>query len=195
MVVAALFVPAFWALGKPIGKFVYDNADAGRFLAHSAWLLIPVSVENIASSMLNSLDLEKRGFVNYMIGSAVLFATFGAFCKNFTIDVLSVGLGASLTVSSVLDLISIKKRTGIKFTFLTPLVVSGLLILPAAFLTKTVFNLMNYMPLLLSISVSAIVGCIFMFVLSVVFGIIDVGIVFGKKNPKKALKRLPKSTT
>ncbi len=195
VVVAALFVPAFWALGKPIGKFVYDNADAGRFLAHSAWLLIPVSVENIASSMLNSLDLEKRGFVNYMIGSAVLFAILGAFCKNFTIDVLSVGLGASLTVSSVLDLISIKKRTGIKFTFLTPLVVSGLLILPAAFLTKTVFNLMNYMPLLLSISVSAIVGCIFMFVLSVVFGIIDVGIVFGKKNPKKALKRLPKSTT
>lgn len=188
IVVAALFVPAFWALGKPIGKFVYDNVDAGKFLAHSAWLLIPVSVENIASSMLNSLDLEKRGFINYMIGSAVLFAILAAFCRNFSIDVLSFGLGASLTVSSVLDLICIKKRTGIKFTFITPLIISSLLVFPATFLAKTVFSLMSYMPLLLSISVSGIVSCVFMFVLSLVFGIIDIGIITGrKKNPKKRL--------
>lgn len=193
IVVAALFVPAFWALGKPIGKFVYDNAEAGRFLSRSAWLLIPISVENIASSMLNSLDLEKRGFLNYMIGSAVLFAILGIFCKSFTIDVLSVGLGASLTVSSTLDLIYIKKRTGVKFTFITPLIISGLLILPATFLTKTVFSIMGYMPLLLSISVSALVGCLFMFLLFLVFGIIDIGIIFGKKNPKSRIKRLQKT--
>lgn len=193
VVVAALFVPAFWALGEPIGQFVYDNADAGIFLSHSAWLLIPVSVENIASSMLNSLDLEKRGFLNYMIGSAVLFATLGIFCRNFSIDVLALGLGASLSVASALDLLSIKKRTGIKFTFIMPLVISSLLVLPAAFLTKTVFSLMSYMPLILSISVSAIVGVIFMVVLGMVFGTIDVGIIRGKKNPKRRLNRLQKS--
>lgn len=193
VVVAALFVPAFWALGKPIGQFVYDNADAGRFLSRSAWLLIPVSVENIASSMLNSLDLEKRGFINYMIGSAILFSILAAFCRNFSIDILSAGLGASLTVSSILDIICIKKRTGIKLSFVSPLIVSALLVLPAAFLTKTVFSLMSYMPLLLSISVSAVIGCIFMFVLSLVFGIIDIGIIRRKKNPKKPLKSVAKT--
>lgn len=192
-VIAALFVPAFWALGSPIGKFVYDNADAGKFLAHSAWLLVPVSIENIASSMLNSLDLEKRGFINYMIGSAVLFAILALFCRNFSIDILSLGLGASLTVSTVLDLICIRKRTGIRFTFVTPLVISCLLVFPAAFLTKTVFSLLSYLPLLFSISASALVGCIFMFLLSTVFGIIDFGVIRGKKNPKKQLKSVAKN--
>ncbi len=193
IVVAAVFVPMFGALGSPIGKFVYDNADAGRFLAHSAWLLIPVSVENIASSMLNSLDLEKRGFFNYMIGSSVLFIILAIFCKNFSIDILTFGLGASLTTSSILDIIAIKKRTDIKLGFMYHLIVSSLLILPATFLTKTVYSLMSYLPLMLSISVSALVGCVFMFLLSLVFGTIDLSIIIGKKNPKKRLKSIAKT--
>ena len=193
VVVAAIFVPAFWALGRQIGQFVYDNADAGRFLSHSAWLLIPISVENIASSMLNSLDLEKRGFINYLIGSAVLFAILGIFCKNFTIDILSLGLGLSLTVASILDILCIKKRTGIHFSFLPHLIIAALLVLPATFLTKTVFSLMSELPLIISISVSALVGCVFTFILSLVFGIIDIGAFKVRKNrPKRQLKRLQK---
>ena len=193
VVVAAVFVPAFWALGKQIGLFVYDNADAGRFLSHSAWLLIPISLENIASSMLNSLDLEKRGFINYLIGSAVLFAILGIFCKNFTIDILSLGLGLSLTVASILDILCIKKRTGIHLSFFPHLIVAALLVLPAAFLTKTVFSLMSYLPLIVSLSVSAVIGCVFTFLLSLVFGIIDIGaFVSRKKSPKRRLKRLQK---
>lgn len=187
VVIAGLFVPAFWALGKPIGKFVYDNADAGRFLSHAAWLLIPVSVENIASSMLNSLDLEKQGFVNYMIGSGVLFAVLAIFCRNFSIDVLAFGLGASLSVSSLLDIRCIYKRTGIHLHFFSSLLLSCLLILPATFLTKTVFSLLSYMPLVLSISLSAVVGCVFMFLLSLVFGIIDIGWITGKRKTRPAL--------
>ena len=43
------------------------------------------------------------------------------------------------------------------------------------------------------IALAGIVGCVFMFVLSMVFGIIDLGIVFGRKNPKKALKSVAKN--
>ena len=193
IVIAALFVPAFWALGEPIGKFIYDNADAGRFLSYSAWLLIPISVENIASSMLNSLDLEKRGFLNYMIGSAVLFAIIAAFCRNFSIEILAVGMGASLSVSSVLDILCIRKRTGIKLDFIYHLAVAAALILPATFLTKTIFALCGYMPLLFSISLGAIAGCLFMLILALIFGIIDIGIILGRKNPKKRIKSVAKN--
>lgn len=194
IMVAALFIPAFWALGEPVGKFVYDNADSGKFLSAAAWLLIPVSVENITSSMMNSLDLEKRGFVNYLIGSAALFAIIGAFCKNFTINILAIGLGVSLTLSSILDILCIRKRTGCSLNFVTPLIISCLLTFPAKFLTSTVYNLLGYAPMLLNLAVSGIVSCAFMFVTMLVFGIIDLGIVFGKRNPKKRLKSIAKST-
>lgn len=191
IVVAALFIPAFAALGLPVGKLVYDNADAGRFLARAAWLLIPVSLENIVSSMLNSLDLEKRGFINYMIGSAVIFAVLGMFCRNFSVDVLIYALGAGWTISSVLDLICIKKRVGIRLTFIMPLVLSCLLVLPATLLVKTLFSLLSGLPRLLSIAISGGIGCVFMLVLSVVFGILDVSLFFKKKaqRPRKTIAK------
>ncbi|MDE7395761.1 MAG: oligosaccharide flippase family protein [Clostridiales bacterium] len=192
IVVAALFVPAFAALGLPVGKLVYDNVDAGRFLSHAAWLLIPVSLENIVSSMLNSLDLEKRGFVNYMIGSAVIFAVLGMFCRNFSVDVLIYALGAGWTISSILDLLAIKKRVGIRFTFIMPLVLSCLLVLPATLLVKTLFSLLGSLPHLLAIAISGGIGCVFMLVLSVVFGILDVSLFFKKKTQKPNAKKKAK---
>ena len=193
VVVAALFVPAFAALGLPVGKLVYDNIDAGRFLARAAWLLIPVSIENIVSSMLNSLDLEKRGFINYMIGSAVIFAVLGAFCRNFSVDVLIYAFGAGWTVSSILDLMCIRKRVGIRFTFVMPLLLSCLLVLPATLLVRTLFSLLSNLPQLVAIAISGSLGCAFMLILSVVFGILDISLFFKKKPRKKKTQQAHKT--
>lgn len=189
IVVAALFIPIFWVLGESLGSFIYENVDSGKFLSAAAWLLIPLSFESIASSMLNSLDLEKEGFINYLIGSVVLFAILFCFMKSFTINVLVIGLGISWIVSAALDVWCIKKRTGIKLTFIWPLVISSALVFPASFLTKTVFTLCESLPLLASIGIASFVGLAFMFSLSIVFGLIDLSVIFGKrKKLKKPLK-------
>ena len=193
IVIAALFVPAFAALGLPVGKLVYDNVDAGRFLAHAAWLLIPVSLENIASSMLNSLDLEKRGFINYMIGSAVIFAVIGIFCRNFSVDVLIYAFGAGWSVSALLDLLCIRKRVGIRFSFLLPLLLSCMLVLPGTLLVRTLFSLLSDLPQLIAIAVSGACGCAFMLLLSLVFGILDISLFFKKKPRKRRAKSIAKT--
>ena len=46
IVLGAIFIPPFIALGEDIGIFVYNNSDAGKFLSVSAFLMIPLSVEN-----------------------------------------------------------------------------------------------------------------------------------------------------
>jgi len=185
LIVAALFVPAFFALGEPLGVFVYNNANAGRFISLSALLLIPLAAESIVSSMMNSLDLEKQSFINYLIGSAVMFAIIFATWSNFRIEFLLLGLGISWTLATVLDIIAIKRRTGIKIkTFLIPLIKMVALILPSIFVTSRLYALLNALPVILQIIIPGLVGFVFILGLSMVFGVFDISLIF-KRGQKR----------
>ncbi|MFR5063110.1 MAG: polysaccharide biosynthesis C-terminal domain-containing protein, partial [Christensenellales bacterium] len=191
VIIASLFVPMFFALGEPIGRFVYDNADAGRFITASAWLLVPLSVENITSSVMNSLDLELKSFINYLIGSAVMFAILFAFYGNFNIIILSIGMGTGWTVTCALHILSIRKKTGLGFSYMGKLVKSVLLTIPTVFVTKCVFSLLSGLALFWSIAVSLLISLAFYAALAFVFGLIDVD--FFKTGVKTSAKRKQKT--
>lgn len=189
IVVAAIALPVFASLGDDIGVFLYDNTDAGEFIKKSSWLLLPLSFENIASSMLNSLDLEKKSLINYLIGAGTLYAVCFCFYGRFDMNVYMIAFGGSITLSAVLDIIDIKKRTGIKLSFLRPLFVSLVAAYPAWLFTEFVNGIIG-IPLL-SMFVSAVGGVTFMSLLLVIFGAVKVEINIGRnrkrreKSPKK----------
>lgn len=187
LVIAAIVLPVYASLGDDLGTLIYNNSDAGIFLKKSAWLLLPLSFENIASSMLNSLDLEKKSLINYLIGAAVMYVVSFAFYSRFTIDVFMIAFGASLIVSSVLDVIDIKRRAGIKLTFIKPAIVVLVAAYPAYLLCEFISGIMPHG--LLSMFVSAVGGCAFMALAAVVFGAIKPG---EKPEHGDAKKRKPK---
>ena len=198
LVIAAIFLPVLASLGDDIGTFLYDNTDTGIFLKKAAWLLIPLSFENIASSMLNSLDLEKKSLINYLIGAATMYVICFCFYSRFDIEVYMFAFGASLILSSVLDIIDIKRRTGIKLSFIRPLAVSLCAAYPAWLFTEFVNGIIR-VPIL-SMFVSSVGGVCFMALLVVAFGAVNVEINIGKrktvKKPTRAHrgKRRPKRT-
>lgn len=187
VIVAAIILPAYAALGGPLGTFIYNNTDAGIFLKKSAWLLLPLSFENIASSMLNSLDLEKKSLINYLIGAATMYIICFAFYSRFNIDVFMIAFGVSLIVSSVLDVIDIKRRTGIKLTFFRPLFICLAAAYPAWLFTDYVYNIIS--GTVLPIIVAGIGGVCFSALAAVVFGAIDFDVTVGKKHKKRKLLR------
>ncbi|MCL2062160.1 MAG: oligosaccharide flippase family protein [Firmicutes bacterium] len=184
LIMASLFMPMLLALGEPIGVFIYGNADAGRFLAFSAWLLIPIAAENIISSMMNSLGLEKRGFINYIIGAALMFAIMFAFWGRFRIEILSITLGIAWTFSTILDIIAIKKRTGIRLSFIKPLIKCICLIVPSTFLTSWLYTLTNGLPAVVRLLIASCVGTLFFALTASVFGVINLAVIFRKKSKK-----------
>lgn len=173
IVIASMFIPMYFCLGESIGIFVYDNADSGIFLSFSAWLLLPISLESIVSSMMNSLDLEKESFVNYIVGSVVMFAILFGSSENFTINVFSIALGASLVISLILDIIAIQKATKISLSFLTTLIKCLALLVPTCFVTTNLFNILDALPLFFSISIASATSIVFFVVACVLFGCID----------------------
>lgn len=180
--VAALFVPMFYALGEPIGQLVYDNVDSGRFLSAASWLLIPIAVENITSSMMNSLDLERTSFINYAIGSAVLFAILFAFYKKFDINVYAWATGISLTLSGILDIAAIRRKTKVKLDFVWALVKSILLIIPAIVLNRAFYLGFRFLPPLWRTGITCLISLLFMLGLNYLFGTFDISLVVSRRR-------------
>ena len=189
VVVASLFIPMFAGIGAECGELLYGNADAGRFLQMGGLLLIPVALESITSSMMNSLGMEKQGFVNYVIGSAVMFGVAFCFYGHFSAEAFCLSQAVSLILSTSLDVICIKKRTGISLSFLKTTGVCLLLAVPCIFLTNWIFNLLFALPQLLALILSALVGVGGMAMLGVAFGFIDVGRFNSRKKSSANLQK------
>lgn len=186
VIVAAIVLPAYAALGQPLGTFIYNNTDAGIFLKKSAWLLLPLAFENIASSMLNSLDLERKSLINYLIGAVSMYAICFAFYSRFDMDVFMAAFGASLIISSVLDVIDIKRRTGFKLAFFKPLVICLASAYPAWLFTTYVYSVLpgNVLPII----IAGAGGVCFCALAAVVFGAIEFdGLKVNSKRKKHAL--------
>ncbi len=191
ILVAAIVLPIYGALGDDLGAIIYDNTDAGIFLKKSAWLLLPLSFENIASSMLNSLDLEKKSLINYLIGALVMYVISFCFYSRFTIDVFMAAFGASLIVSSILDIIDIRRRSGIKPTFLRPLFICLAASYPAWLFTEYVNSIMPSG--VWAMITAAAGGACFMALLSVVFGAVDFTGMLNSPKKHTKVRRSPRA--
>ena len=131
VVIPLLLMPVFLVLGREAGVFVYDNAASGDFLRKAAILMLPMAVEQLTSSVMNSLALERKAFRNFLIGMAALIAVIWFLPAYIGIDALIVGMFCSYTVSAVLHIFTIRKKIGLKFTFLKPMFFMFLFMLPA----------------------------------------------------------------
>lgn len=192
VVVASLFIPLFYGVGRAAGVLLFNNEVAGDFLQLGGVLLVPIALESITSSMMNSLGMEKQGFINYVIGTVVMFGVAFAFYGHFSPAVLCLAQFVSLTLSTVLDIICIKRKTGMSLGFIKTILGCFALAVPCAFLAKWTYSLIGFMPELLSVIISAIVGCGFLLLLFGVFGLLGVNVAKGrrKKRKDKSPKRL-----
>jgi hypothetical protein len=177
-------------LGEQIGLFLYDDLNSGLFLARSAWLLVPLAVENITSSLMNSLDLEKQSFFNYVIGSALTFVVMFAFYGSFDVSVLSFAMGLGWSVSSLLHIRSIKKRTNISIKPLVfTLLKSTALLLPTIFITKSIYSLCYALPTFLALAITSIISVLFFSALALVFNLVDIDFFIPNSKSKKIMQK------
>ncbi|MCL2861227.1 MAG: oligosaccharide flippase family protein [Firmicutes bacterium] len=188
IVVASFFIPLLAGLGENLGIFIYgpENALAGRFVRLSAWILIPMAIESITSSMMNSLDLQRHSFFNYLIGAGIMFTLMFSFIRGFRIEIFLIGMFLSLTTSSVLDILVIRRKVGIKLNVIPTLIKCLVLCFPTLFLVRSLHSLLMPLPMFLNLGISGFTGFVFMGALMMVFSVYDFGFKF-KKRPLKKL--------
>ncbi len=133
-----LFIPVFFVCGKEIGLIVFNNTECGEYLTASAFLMLFMSLSNITTSMLNSMGLENKTLIYFIVGSAFMLLSIWFLPSVFGIYSLLIGFTFVYGLTTVLNLVLLhrhcpQKPKYLKFTawsvlFLLPTVALGLML-------------------------------------------------------------------
>ncbi len=180
--VSSLLLPVYLGLGEGIGEFLFANKTAGYYLSYSCFIMIPIGLNNIASSILNALGLETKGFINYLIGAVFLVIGIVVLPKYTGILSLVWGMGACMVVAGFLNVYMIKKHLNIKIPLVLPVIKFLGIALPSAILGRNIYGMLisvssNFFALALS-GFSVVTTFL---LLGIVFNIIKINSLFLKK--------------
>lgn len=184
-----IVIPCFVALGEPICLFLFNNQTSGTYLKYACFLIIPMGISQITTSVLNSLNLEIKTFIYYIISSIALVACIIVLPQFVGIYALMFGMGISTFLVSVLNIVKINKTLGSNKTYLAIIIKLLIITLPSTYLTKWVYEILiiifpNFVALILSGGVSVVAFT----TLICVFGIVDVSII-NTINPQKTKRQ------
>ncbi len=188
-IISLILVPIFTGLGYDIAKVLFNSELAGSLLTMSAWIMLPMGLNNLSSSMINAVGLELKGFINYIVGTIGLVLCIVIFPKYIGINAVIIGLGVSLTISSVLNISMLSKKLRIKFKILKTVLLLCVLILPVYILIVNCFGVLKFVfPSLINIVICGSVGALAYLLLCLVFNIIDISHIKIGFTPKKKVK-------
>ncbi len=128
--VACVFIPVFTVCGTEIGIVIFDNAESGRYLSASAFLMLFMSISNITTSMLNSIGKENKTLIYFIISSAFMLLCITFLPQVMGIYSLLVGFTFVFGLTSVFNLMLINKECKQKPAYVKFIVTVGLLCVP-----------------------------------------------------------------
>ncbi|MDR1940596.1 MAG: oligosaccharide flippase family protein [Clostridiales bacterium] len=118
IVISGVFLSVYLPFGKEIGEMLYNDAGAGLYLGYSALLMLPIAINQITATVLNSIGDEINSFVSFIIGAAVMLVLIIILPRYIGIYAVAAGTGACYIITSVLNLRRLRKKTGMSFNFL-----------------------------------------------------------------------------
>ncbi len=112
LLIAVILIPLFICCGEGIGVLLYSNATSGILIERSAFILLPMSVTMISTSLLNSMGCERATLVFFLFGAAAMLLSAWLLPPYLGSGALLVGMACDYTVTSVCSLVLLAKKTG-----------------------------------------------------------------------------------
>ena len=192
--VSMLFVPLYLGAGEYIGNFLYANSLSGVYLERACWIMIPLGLSNITSSVLNSFNLEVKSFLSNIAGGLALILVI-LFCSgSIGVDALIWGFGVCMTLTLILNKYYIKKYTNVDFQIWGPLLKMVGLSIPCVILTAlSVPILSKVFPNFVAMCLVGGIGCGSFMLLCWAFKLIDLTSVWVRIKQKRKCKITNKS--
>lgn len=192
---SCLCIPTFLALGIPICQLLFNNMQAGIYLVHASWLIIPMSLNGLTTSILNSIGLEIKSLKNYLLGAILLILSIWFLPAYIGVESMMVGMGLCMTTSMILNIKMINKTLKNKVQY-KQYIYLCLLILPAYILTINFYNLLcNIFPYIISLFISSIISIISYILLCEIFNLVHIKSFFVRVIPQKFKKSIKKLNT
>lgn len=191
--ISCLFIPIYMGAGENIGIFFFNNAESGWLLVVSAWLMIPLGITNITSSILNALGYEVKSMKNYIVGSILMLLAIWFLPGFMGIYSVVLGMGICMVLASILNVRMINKITTTKIYLYKPIFIMLLCSLPVASLVSFITSILNnFIPLFFNLAISCSIGLCAFVLLCHVFDLIDIKLLWKNFVEKYKIKKLSK---
>lgn len=192
-VLTCFFIPIFFVCGKQIGIIIFDSAECGEYLTASAFLMLFMGLDNITTSILNSIGCEIQALLFCVAGGIFMLLSIWFLPAYIGIYALLVGFSFVYVITTVLNLILMRKKCPEKPKLVKYLLSSAAITLPTLIFGLMLENLFtDFLGIFFTFLACSVIMCVFYGLLAVGFNLISFEMVKGKtrkffrKNPKKA---------
>lgn len=183
-------VPAFISLGEEICVVIFSNALAGKYLSYATFLMIPMGISQLTTTILNAMGFESKTFVYYAVGSVFLLASIWFLPKYLGIMCVLFGLGISSFITTILNLHKINKITHLNKYYIKEILIYSLIAIPCILLTKFIYNLIiRVLPMFISVVLSCGISFIAIMLLFICFKVINYEVIANKIKKIKTKKK------
>lgn len=188
--ISVIFVVLYLSVGEHIGIVLYNNTLSGILLQLAGICVLPITLCNLSSSLLDALNLELKSFVNYIIGSIILFVCLIVLTPIIGINSIIVSFFLSMTTISILNILKIKKTLPkFNFKFISFIIKFVLIAIPTSLFGYLVSNILfNFFTAFFSGLIGGLLSILSYLLLIKLFNIFDIKslLKFIKSNKKKA---------
>lgn len=140
--ISMMFIPLYLSVGDLIGIVLFNNSLSGMLLQVSAVCVLPITLCNLTSSILNALNLETKSFINYIIGSCVLLASLIITTPLIGINSVVISFFLSMGIITLLNVRKIKSAiNNLSINLFAISFKYSLIILPSSLLGHFVSNI------------------------------------------------------
>lgn len=110
---ACFFFAMFASVGEELASKLYNDALSGQYLAFAAVIVIPMCVNGLAVSMLNSMGKELNTFISHIVSCVLLIAVILITPKYLGIKSYFVALGVFHTSAMIINLVMLDRYAGL----------------------------------------------------------------------------------
>lgn len=107
--IAFALIPLLFALGNTVGDVLFSDGLSGQIIKNCSFVLLPMCISMMTSTVLNSLNRERATLIFYLIGAGAMLAVIAAFTTLIGVYAYVAGLGASLIITAALNMRLLRK--------------------------------------------------------------------------------------
>ena len=170
-------------------EFLFSNTEAGMYLQKFAWLVVPMGLAQITTSVLNSLGDEKFVFYSYFASAFAIILALVILPQFIGVSSLLVGLALQNIVVCIFNVIKIKKILCSSTSSIKLLIKFTLISLIIGLMCQWINNLLILIiSPILSMFVVAIISAISFIILCYAFNVFDFHFLLHLRENKNAKK-------
>lgn len=110
VLIASVLIPVMFTLGEDIGVLFYASELSGKVIKRFAFMMLPMCISMITTTVLNSMNFEVRTLIYFFIGAIAMIGIILGFTGLLGINAYMVGLTVSFVITAVLNLYLLRKN-------------------------------------------------------------------------------------